>query len=78
MLTDAETNTMLRADQVARLVGLHPQTVRRLLRTGRLPGVRIGRVWLVHREGLDALLRGGNAEPANAPTTSNPSPTRAQ
>ena len=78
MLTDAETNKMLRADEVARLVGLHPQTVRRLLRNGRLPGVRIGRVWLVHGDGLQALLRGSTAEPATPPTPSTPSPSRAR
>ena len=42
--------------EVAELLGVHPQTVRRLIHEGRLEGVRVGSGLFVPRAGLDELL----------------------
>ena len=41
---------------VAELLGVHPQTVRRLIHEGKLEGVRIGTGLFVPRAALDELL----------------------
>lgn len=42
--------------EVAELLGVHPQTVRRLIHEGKLEGVRIGGALFVPRTALDELL----------------------
>ena len=42
--------------EVADQLGVHPETVRRLIHEGRLDAVRVGRVLRVHREALDRFL----------------------
>jgi excisionase family DNA binding protein len=44
-------------NQAARFLGLHPKTVKRMARTGEIPGCRLGRRWLFRPSELDALLR---------------------
>ena len=39
-------------DEVARRLRLHPRTVYRLLQSGRLTGVRVGRRWRVPADAL--------------------------
>ena len=41
---------------VAAQLGVHPETVRRLIHAGRLDAVRVGRVLRVHRQALDGFL----------------------
>ena len=48
----------LTAEQAASLLHLHVKRIQALARTGRLPGVRVGRKWLFPRAGLAASLRG--------------------
>jgi len=52
--TDPEAPVSVR--NVAELLGVHPQTVRRLIHAGRLEGVRIGSGLFVPRAALDELL----------------------
>lgn len=41
---------------LAQIVGRHPETLRRLARTGNLPGVyRLGRRWMITRAAADKL-----------------------
>lgn len=42
--------------ETARLLGLHPATVRGLIRSGKLPGCRAGRNIRVPRVGIERLL----------------------
>jgi excisionase family DNA binding protein len=42
--------------EVAELLGVHPQTVRRLIHEGRLESVRVGGRLFVSRAALDELL----------------------
>jgi excisionase family DNA binding protein len=44
-------------NQAARFLGLHPKTVKRMARTGEIPGCRLGRRWIFRPSELDALLR---------------------
>jgi len=43
--------------QVARLMGCHPQTVRRLIKSGKLAARKFGHDWRIHR--MDARPTGG-------------------
>lgn len=49
--------------------GLSPRTFRRLVRTGKLDGKKVGRAYLVKRESLDAYLAERDAPNPLAPTT---------
>jgi len=43
-------------DKVAEVTGYNDQYLRRLLRAGRLDAIKIGQVWLVNLESLEAYL----------------------
>ncbi len=47
---------LLTVEEAAAHLRVNPQTVYRLLRAGKLPGVRVGRQWRVRRADLDAYL----------------------
>ena len=48
---------LLTAQEVADYLGLHLVTVRDMLRTGKLPGRKVGREWRTLRSELEAWLR---------------------
>jgi excisionase family DNA binding protein len=39
-------------EQAASALGYHTESVRRLIRTGKLPAEKVAGVWLVHRDAL--------------------------
>jgi excisionase family DNA binding protein len=45
--------------EAARFLRLHPKTVKRMARSGQIPGGRLGRRWYFRPSDLDALLRTG-------------------
>ena len=45
---------------VARQFGCTPKLVRRMVQSGALEGVRLGRQWRVDHESLDDLIRRGS------------------
>ena len=47
------------AEDVAFRLALDVETVRVWLRTGRLPGVKVGRGWRVRESDLEAIIRAG-------------------
>ncbi len=49
----------LTANEAASLLHLHVKRVQALARTGKLPGTRVGRKWLFHKEQLFARLGQG-------------------
>lgn len=52
----------LRTHQVAEILGISEVTVRRLLREKKLPGVHIGRLWLVEEAQFEEFVcKLGNA-----------------
>lgn len=48
----------LTPEQAAEFLQVDPETVRRLLRAGRLPGAKIGQQWRIRRSDLDRYLAG--------------------
>ena len=48
---------ILTAEEVAELLRIHPYTVRRLAREGKLPGFRIGGQWRFNRKEFEALQK---------------------
>ncbi|MCC6487164.1 MAG: helix-turn-helix domain-containing protein [Candidatus Hydrogenedentes bacterium] len=61
--------TDLTIAEAAELTGLHPETLRRHARTGKLPGAyRLGGVYLIRREAFDALRSGVSVEKVGFPS----------
>jgi excisionase family DNA binding protein len=51
------TNLLMTPEEAARILGLSPYTVRRLLREGELPGRKVGkRQWRIRRVDLEEYL----------------------
>lgn len=50
---------LLRSEDVAELLGLSPQVVRRKFRSGELPAIKIGAFWYVAECELEKLFEGG-------------------
>jgi excisionase family DNA binding protein len=46
----------LTTDEVLTYLNVTPRTIYRLIRTGELPAIRIGRQWRFRRSDLDAFL----------------------
>lgn len=55
------TKRFFRPDEVAQLLALSPRTVYRMIRDGRLPGVKDSGPWRIPRETLERLLSGNQA-----------------
>lgn len=51
-------------DQVAEILGMHPRTVRRLLREGKLTGTKVGGEWRITAESLKRHLTPEHVEQA--------------
>ena len=49
---------------VANQLGVHPETIRRLIHDGRLDAVRVGRVLRVHGTALDGFLARQRVKPS--------------
>ena len=52
--------------EAARFLRLHPKTVKRMARLGKIPGVQLGRRWFFRPSDLDGLLRSGVSSSAKA------------
>jgi excisionase family DNA binding protein len=52
--------SMLGSAEVAKALRVSPQRVRQLLDSGKLPGRKVGRDWLVSREAVEQRLNGTN------------------
>jgi excisionase family DNA binding protein len=48
-------NELLTVDDVARILGFHPRTVRRYIREGRLKAKKLGKQWRILQEDLNVL-----------------------
>lgn len=58
-----ESPPYLSAEEAADLLGLGLETTKRHLRAGRLPGRKVGRLWRVSREALDAFIASDQGAP---------------
>lgn len=54
MASQIETYTI---DEVAKFLKLHPYTVRRLCREGKVPGFKFGGQWRFKKEDIDLLSK---------------------
>lgn len=45
-------------DEAARRLGMHPESVRRMCRAGRVPAAKFGRVWRIDPARLSAMFAG--------------------
>jgi excisionase family DNA binding protein len=57
-------SSLVSVREVADQLGVHPETIRRLIHDGRLDAVRIGRVLRVHRDALDRFLARQRVKPS--------------
>lgn len=56
-------DSLLSVREVADALGVHPETIRRLIHDGRLEAIRIGRVLRVDRSELDRFLEAQRVKP---------------
>ena len=52
------SDELLTPQESAKYLKMHVDSVRRLLRTGKLPGKKVGGGWRIPKGVLDAMLRG--------------------
>jgi excisionase family DNA binding protein len=52
---------LLTVEEAAGLLRVHRNTIKRLLREGKLAGTKVGRAWRVRREVLMAFVAAGGA-----------------
>lgn len=48
--------TLLKVEEVARILRLKPDTIRAMARRGDLPAIKLGRVWRFRRSSITQLL----------------------
>jgi len=48
---------LLKPEEVAQRLSVSPKMVRTWLREGKLPGVRLGRLWRIDAEALEHFLK---------------------
>jgi excisionase family DNA binding protein len=53
------TEKLLTVEDAARLLQIHPRTLRIWLRQGRIKARRYGRLWRILESDLEAFIRGG-------------------
>ena len=66
--TDAGFQAFLTTEEVLAYLRITPRTVYRLIRSGELPALRIGRQWRFRRTDLDAWLERQRTLPAQSPS----------
>ena len=57
---DAAFEPLLDASEAANLLRIHPKTLQRLARIGRVPAYRVGRFWRYRACDLEMWLRSGS------------------
>lgn len=55
-MTPADLHSCLTTDEVLSYLKVTPRTIYRLIRSGELPALRVGRQWRFRRTDLDAWL----------------------
>jgi excisionase family DNA binding protein len=58
-----ESPGLVSVRDVAQQLGVHPETIRRLIHDGRLDAVRVGRVLRVHQRAVDNFLARQRVKP---------------
>jgi excisionase family DNA binding protein len=60
---DGASPGLVSVRDVAQQLGVHPETIRRLIHDGRLDAVRVGRVLRVHQRAVDHFLARQRVKP---------------
>jgi len=55
-------------DEVSRRLNIHPESVRRLIRQGKLPAIKFGNKWLVEAAILEQFASRYDPRPGNKAT----------
>jgi len=55
-------------DDVSKRLKIHPESVRRLIRQGKLPAIKFGNKWLVERATLEQFASHYDPRPGNKAT----------
>ena len=55
-------------DEVAERLRIHPESVRRLIRQGKLPAIKFGNKWLVEKSSLEQFAGHYDPRPGNKAT----------
>jgi excisionase family DNA binding protein len=55
-------------EEVAERLGIHPESVRRLIRQGKLPAIKFGNKWLVEKATLEQFASHYDPRPGNKAT----------
>lgn len=55
-------------DEVSKRLKIHPESVRRLIRQGKLPAIKFGNKWLVERATLEQFAGHYDPRPGNKAT----------
>jgi excisionase family DNA binding protein len=58
-----EPEALISVREVADQLGVHPETIRRLIHDGRLDAVRVGRVLRIHRDAVERFLMRQRVKP---------------
>ena len=66
-------NDLLTTSQVTELLQVDQTTVYRLLKNGRLPGVKVGNQWRFSRQAIETFLHGETSQPAEQEESESPS-----
>jgi excisionase family DNA binding protein len=67
VVIDGNTTELYSVREVADRLGVHPETIRRLIHDGRLEAVRVGRVLRVGGDELERFLRQQRVRPTRTP-----------
>jgi len=68
-------NRLLKPEDVADRLAISPKMVRAWLREGKLPGIRLGRLWRVDPDALERFIR-GELKPETPPKPAPKAPER--
>ena len=52
------TMELLTTQEASNILKVSDQTIRDMIRTGRLPGFKVGRAWRIRREALEKIIQG--------------------
>lgn len=55
-------------DEVGKRLNVHPESVRRLIRQGKLPAIKFGNKWLVDKSSLEQFASRYDPRPGNKAT----------
>ena len=73
MTTPLESKRLLSVEEAAEYWGCHPDTIRRHMRAGTIPSMKLGRVFRISRQALDDLIE-NQAQLPTPPKINNNAP----